>query len=68
MIFYCSAFKLTFPDTEIKANCFQRLVIIIKVSRAAHIRVISEDHVTLKDWSNEAENTALPYQENIYNI
>ncbi len=42
-----------------KILVFSTLIIIRNVSLNQHIIMISEDHVTLKTGSNDAENTAL---------
>ncbi len=51
---------------HIKQICllFSALIIIINVSNQ-HIIIISEGSCDTEDWSNAAENTALPSQEKI---
>ncbi len=48
------------------SNCFQQFMDNNKNSLLAanqHIRMISEGSCDTEDWSNDAENSALPSQE-----
>ncbi len=54
-----------FPQKYEATQLFSALIIIRNVSWAAnqHIRMISEESCDTEDWSNDAENPALPSQE-----
>ncbi len=56
---------ITFISKYLAAQLFSTLIIIENVSNGANqnIRVISEGSCDTEDWSNDAENSALPSQE-----
>ncbi len=45
-------------------NLFSKLIIInVYLATNQHIRMITEEPCDTEDWSNDAENSALPIQE-----